>query len=400
MSRSLSSRCPLVALLLGAGLLLTSLEVAVAVEPIPVALLQERVARTEDGARVQVMFSDRRAPAEGGDLVGRVVTADGQAAVRADGPGPAEALEELLLAVLRDIGTTASVAEDSRAPIALQIRLYRYWIGGDSIVTGQIDLELVKWSTRTGTKLATRRIEAQGMSRDALPGAAQDAARRAMLNLGREFADEVEYLLYDVDDGPMPSPFAGSTSGDSLALAAQPLARQPGARMRRNVGVGAGARIGVETIPDREIAEVQSEFLSFELRLVGGDIFSFDWTADVIGPLIIGADTDRPAQIRTAWFLHFAVATRGRVSFALAPGAHLTVFPDKKPKWNEHIVYGALRIGADIASPGREFGLGLYLRPQIGAALGHPEDGTRIELYAEVTWTLYAGRWGMPRAGI
>ena len=396
MLRSASSLSALVV----AGLLPLTFPVpALAAEPISVVLTLEQVAHSEDDATVKVMFSDRREPDEGGDdadLIGWVEAPDGPTWVRAVPPGPRSALEQLLLARLHEAGVSATAQEGSDAPIGLQIRLHRYWVDSNSLVTARIDLELVKWSTRTGKKLATRRISASGMSRDPLPGAAQDAARRAMLRLERELDDELADLLDTHSAAPG---FAGSGSGDGLGLPVQSLARQPGARMRRFVGFGAGARLGVETIPDREIVEVQGEFLSFELRLVAAEFFSFDWTADVVGPAVIAETRDRLPQIRTAWFLHFAAVTRGRFSLALAPGLHLTVFPDDEPKFNDHILYGAMRIGADIASPGREFGLGIYLRPQIGAAINSPGDGTRLEFYAEVTWTLYAGRWALARNG-
>jgi hypothetical protein len=174
-------------------------------------------------------------------------------------------------------------------------------------------------------------------------------------------------------------------------------ARRPGYAMRRRIGFGGATRAGVETIPDRGIAEPQVEFLTLELRLVAADFFSFDWLIDVIGPLATAAGEGGryPLEFKTTLLAHFAVAASSRAAIAVAPGLHIHAIPYdfSDPSDSDAIVYFAFRLGVDLSPPGRDFGFGIYLRPMIGGAVDYPEDGTRFEVYAEIAWTLFAGPW-------
>jgi predicted amino acid dehydrogenase len=378
----------LLAMLLGVCLVfLVFTDVARAAEGRQVTLLDREIELAEDEPEYRVMVSDRREPEEGGTdpaLLGRV----GGQEIRADGVGPREAVPLLVLDAIRNAGFTAS-GEESDAPLALQARLHRFWVSGEAPVTAQIDIDLVVWSTDPREKLDTRRLTAAGMSSRPLPEAVDAAVAGALASLEAQLDEAVEQIGYE----PLGSDEDLDVGGWTAASQAAP--RSTGARMRRTVGFGAGTRLGVEAIPDRGITEAQGEFLSFELRLVADEMFSFDWVADVIGPVATKAQRGQryPLEIQTSFFAHFSAGAHRRVAVAIAPGLHLHVIPDSKPKWNMHILYAALRAGVDIASPGREFGMGIYLRPQVGGLVGRPDDGTRVEVYLELAWTFFAGPW-------
>ena len=378
-------------------------------EPVAIRLLSQAVPLTQDDPDFHVTVRDNRPDDEGGDDPGLLgwIREDGNLwrPIRADGADPAFAMPSLVLATLRGAGYDASASSTPDA-LVLELRLERFWIGGTGERTAAIEAELVMRPPGGGRGLRAQRMSAQGRSSRPSPEGPREAIARAtndlrsqlrglfessafqasyMTSLTGETSDSGEWSdggddeYDDLDDGYDEHPYEH--------------ARERGYVMRRVVGVGAGARIGMEHAPDWGATEIQGEFLSFELRLVPASFFSFDWVVDFVGPIIVGAVQQDLPEFRTTFLGHFNFADDGRAAAAFAPGLHLRVIP-----WSfgeaDAYAYLAFRLGADIRAPGREFGVGLYIRPMIGGYLGGDiGEDPRIELYAEVTWTLFAGRW-------
>ena len=361
--------------------------------PIGVRLVTSPVPLTQAGAEVQVVAADRRASAEGGadpDLLGLLPTADGALTqVRSEGPDPAFAVPGLVLDELRAAGFPAA-AERTPGAFVLEVELRRFWVSGVEEATAGVDVTLTLRVPGGGRAVRQQRVEVWGTARTSGADGARAAIGEALVALRRELATLFESQAFEatllVDAAPLPT---ASRPGEGV--------RRPGYAMDRRIGLGWGGRFGLESVPERSITEPQAEFLSFELRLIPAPFFSFDWVVDLFGPLVIAADRggDYPLELQTTLLAHFSVAVSDRASVAVAPGMHFHVIPYDftDPTDSDAIVYFAFRLGADLASPGRDFGFGIYLRPMIGGAVGRPDDGTRFELYAEFAWTIFAGPW-------
>lgn len=381
-------------LALVAGLLLCALVAGPSpalAAPVAVRLLTSPVPLTEEGAELQVVVRDRRPSDEGGadpELLGRFpLTRDGQE-IRTEGPDPSFAIPSLVLDELREAGFAAS-SEPTQGALLLEVALHRFWVSGVDRPTAGIDVVLGMRAPSGGRALRRQRIEVWGSSTEGSPEGPRAAVSQALDELRRELRVIFDSRAFEasvlVDGAPEPE-YRSPTH-----------ARQPGYAMRRRIGFGGATRAGVESIPQRSITEPQAEFLTLELRLVAGDYFSFDWLVDFIGPLATAAAEGGryPLEFKTTLLAHFSIATSRRTAVAVAPGMHIHAIPYDlgDPEDSDAIIYFAFRLGVDLSTPGREFGFGIYLRPQIGAAVDRPGDGTRVEVYAEIAWTLFAGRW-------
>jgi len=133
---------------------------------------------------------------------------------------------------------------------------------------------------------------------------------------------------------------------------------------------------------------------SIELRLFPTDRFSIDLQWDVASMIRARVDSDIGLYAQRTYF-HLHVRPQARASLAIAPYVltHIGAAPGGG-------TYGNLglgsRVGVDLLSPDRRFGLGIYGRPGlllVGVAGARPAAG--FALLAEVTWIFYPG----PRDG-
>lgn len=399
-------------LLLAASLVL-ALSGPTQASPIRVSLVGEDVALEEAGAEIRLVFRDRRGEGRR-DLLGWVGAGT---EVLADGPDLALAVPTLVLGGLRAAGFSASTGPSSGA-LTGELLLHRFWIRGGGSVTAEIDVELVLRSAGWGVQLGAWRVVASSTSETAPPHGVEEAVGAVLSSLGSQLAE----LFSSGGFASLVRPGAAVVEADrraeprrAPAVVREDQPERPdgldGASsegqvpaLRRRVGFGAAARLGFESLPSHGMVEVQGEFLALELRIVASDTVSLDWVADLVGPLAISMRDKALMGIRTALFLHFSTTPSRRVSGAIAPGFGLTVIPDPdamlsapEPKSNTHVIFSTFRLGADFSSPGREFGLGVYLVPTIGGVGGYPGLGPLVEVYLEVTWTLYSGFEGHGR---
>jgi len=363
--------------------------------PVRVVLQSARIELEDEDPVVGVVVRDRR---EGDPaLLGGVTEAGSpQVAVVTAGPGPATVLPKLVLAALRDAGLPASIGQID-GPL-LEVLVDRLSASGDGPYAAHVETTVVFRSARDRTAEASWTIETSGSSDAGLPEGPQAAVDEALAELeaalqqvvgSEEFGDLVDA---DAEAGYWVDP---EEDLEGLDDGYRPRADLHGPGMRRVAGFGLAARFGVESIPSRGITEAQGEPLTLELRFVPAPFLSIDLLVDIVTPLIDVADTQRgrpsPIDVSTALLLHLDPTPSRRVSLAFAPGIAVHVFTDRDPEDSAHLVYGTLRLGADFTPPGREFGLGVYLRPAVGNVLKHPEQGTRVEVYLEVAWTIFAG---------
>jgi hypothetical protein len=160
---------------------------------------------------------------------------------------------------------------------------------------------------------------------------------------------------------------------------------EPRVGLGGNVGVGGAVAFAPGLAPE---VMVGYTFPSPEIQIFPNKVFSVDLQWDVWHMILAGISTGPNFSMQT--YFHFHIPITKLIRFGVAPGmkfggAYLVQFG---------VPFGILgyvmRVGPEFLVPNRHFALGIYLRPQITAAIVPSLSPVTIfQMLAELTWTFY-----------
>lgn len=166
-------------------------------------------------------------------------------------------------------------------------------------------------------------------------------------------------------------------------------------------GIGYRQEANLVAIVDKYQADEVApnvEIASFEIRLFPrDDSFSIDMQWYLLQTILGLVQKTYPKPIpvfNQNTYFHFHFPSDGPAAFAVAPSF---IFATGEVTVSKFVTVGAgCRVGMDISSPARKFGLGVYFRPAVFGTKTNIDssdfNGLGFAMQAEVTWTFYALR--------